>query len=269
MGARAVHLALSLILASATSVQADRAVPFECSDERTKGWNFYCETPPVEEEPEAETAPPSSPPAPPSYTERMEEYRRVLDELKHRAILEPTPEHVEAYMRAQNAMVKQATLFTEVWQRQVFSNPDLDRNVKRPLTSVGGNLYQDELDIEREDALRAAASEHALMFVYEGGADCYLCATQADILVQMQARHGVHILPVAKDGVPLGAYPDSATDTGQLAEFGLKDTPVPFVALVEPRAGTVDLVGAGLMTEDILIDRIRIITAIPEGELYE
>lgn len=243
--------------------------PFECDDTRTKGWNFYCEAPAVEEEPEEKVLTPPPPPAPPTFTQKMEDYRRTLDELKNRAILDPTPEHVEAYMRAQNAMVKQATLFTEIWQRQVFANPDLDRNVKRPLTSIGGNLFQDQLDIERDQALRDAAAEHALMFVYEGGSECYLCETQGEILAQMQERHGVHVLAVSKDGVPISTYPDSLNDSGQLENFGLDETPVPFLALVEPISGAVQLVGAGLMTEDIIVDRIRIITAIAEGELYD
>lgn len=248
---------------------------FACEDTRTRGWNFYCERPAEKDEkPEAIVAdPPAPPPAPPTpaktYTEQIEEYRKDLDELKHRAILAPTDENVLAYMQAQAAMVQQAGLFTEVWQRSLFSNPSLDANVNRPLSQIGSNLYQDELDLEREAAFKNAATEHAFMFVYDGDGSCLVCETQGAVMQALIDRYGVTVLAVTRDGVSLPMFPESQIDQGQIANLGLSDVPSPFLALVEPQSGQVDLIGAGLMTQDVVLDRIRIITAIPEGELYD
>ncbi|WP_373634741.1 conjugal transfer protein TraF [Yoonia sp. SS1-5] len=244
---------------------------FSCDDTRTRGFNFYCDPAAVEEEvPEVPAVdPPPPPPAPTkTYTEQIEEYRRDLDELKHRAILEPSTENVQAYMQAQAAMVRQAGLFTEVWQRSLFSNPSLDANVSRPLSAIGENLLQDNLDVEREAAFTNATSERALMFVYEGAGTCLVCETQGEVLRQLTDQYGVAVLAVTRDGVSLPTFPESLPDQGQIANMGLEEVPSPFLALVEPRSNAVDLIGAGLMTQDIILDRVRIITSIPEGELY-
>ena len=245
---------------------------FDCDDPRTKGWYFYCDpTAVAEEEPEVVGNQPSSPPpAPPkTYTQQIEEYRAQLDELKYRAILEPTQENVVAYMEAQAAMVRRAGLFTEIWRRSLFANPDLDANVDRPLSQIGSNLYQDRLDVDRETAFRAATTERALMFVYEGSPSCLVCAAQGDVLLALVQKYGVAVLAVTRDGIVLPGFPDSEVDRGEISTLGFADVPSPFLALVEPRSGQVDLIGAGLMTQDIVLDRIRIITSIPEGELYD
>jgi conjugal transfer pilus assembly protein TraF len=248
---------------------------FACDDARTRGWNFYCDpNAEKDEEPEVVDADPPAPPPvpltpPKTYTEQIEEYRKNLDELKHRAILEPTEANVIAYMEAQAAMVRQAGLFTEVWQRSLFSNPALDANVDRPLSQIGSNLYQDSLDLEREAAFQNATSERALMFVYEGGGSCLVCETQGEVLRALIDLYGVSVLAVTRDGITLPSFPDSKMDQGEIRNLGFEDVPSPFLALVEPRSGQVDLIGAGLMTQDIVLDRIRIITAIPEGELYD
>lgn len=246
-----------------------------CEDDRTSGWNFYCDTlvpqeeAPVPEEEPAAAFPRQTPPPPVSYTDQMMEFRKTLDELKHKAILKPSAENVANYMRAQQNAVRMATQFTEVWQRQIFADPSLDANVKRPLTAMGNNLRQDMLVAQREDALQTASQERGLMFVYASAARCMLCDAQAGIISDMAARYEISVLPVSTDGYISEHFPQTQIDQGQLARLDLEDTPLPFLALVEPQSGSVDLVGAGLMTQDIILNRVRIITAVPEGELYE
>jgi conjugal transfer pilus assembly protein TraF len=172
-------------------------------------------------------------------------------------------------MEAQAAMVRQAGLFTEVWQRSLFSNPSLDANVERPLSQIGSNLYQDQLDVDRQVAFENATTERALMFVYDGAATCLVCATQGEVLDDLVRQYGVSVLAVTRDGIALPTFPESRFDQGEVSNLGFADVPSPFLALVEPRSGQVDLIGAGLMTQDIILDRIRIITSIPEGELYD
>jgi len=246
-----------------------------CQDADTEGWNFYCkdvepEPEPVEEEAPTAPPPPAPPPEePPSYTEQMMEFRAQLDELKHKAILEPTPENVQAYMRAQNDAVQMAGAFTEVWQRSLFSNPELDANVKRPLTAIGSNLRQDQRNAEREAALQTASTEMGLMYVYDGPSTCLVCATQSRIIADMAAKYSIEVLPVSTDGYVATEFPQTVIDRGHLAQLGLTEHPRPFIALVDPRADDVQLIGAGLMTQDIILERVRIIVSVPEGELYE
>ncbi|MEP2780821.1 MAG: conjugal transfer protein TraF [Pseudoruegeria sp.] len=244
-----------------------------CEDNRTSGWNFYCDTTPeIEDIPKSEEDPVAAIPQelpPVSYTDEMMAYRKALEEMKHKAILHPTPENVTAYMEAQQAAVKKASTFTEVWQRQLFNNPALDANVKRPLTTIGNNLRQDYLVADREGALRDAAQENGLLYAYDGPDICMICEAQAQILSDMAERYEIGILPVSTDGFVSPYFPASQIDQGQLSKLDLADTPRPFLALVDPATDEVQLIGAGLMTQDIILNRIRIITRVPEGELYE
>lgn len=264
-------LFMAAILAAPVLASAQSATRFTCDDARTQGWNFYCETPVEEqEEPEPQLTPEVVPASPPqSYTQRMEDHRAQLEEIKHRAILEPTPENVTAYMRSQKETVQMAMMFTEQWQRQIFANPDLDRNATTPISTIGGNLHQDQLNEERDAALQAAATEYALMFVFEHEASCYVCPVQAEVLRNLADQYEVAVLPISRDGATTTSFPESRIDQGQLENMGLSETPSPFLALVEPKSGAVELIGAGLMTQDVILERIRIITSVPEGELYE
>ena len=268
---------------SQSAVASNSAAQGYCKDQDTVGWNFYCEDSIPEEEPVEEpipepvVAPPPPPPeepveedeAPLSYTEQMMAFRANIDELKHRAILVPTPENVQAYMRAQSEAVEMAGLFTEVWQRNLFSNPDLDANVKRPLNTVGSQMRQDQRNAERESALNYAATEMGLLYVYEGPARCLVCETQSQIISDMVSRYGIDVLAVSGDGQISEYFPESVVDQGQLARLELLDHPRPLFALVDPQSDGVILIGAGLMTQDVLLERIRIIVSVPEGELYE
>jgi len=278
LGCAAVFSAAPGLLAQSAPTENAAASNY-CQDKDTEGWNFYCkDVAPEVEEPVTPTeapAPPSPPPPepeaeePPSYTDQMMAFRAELDELKHKAILVPTPENVQAYMRAQNDAVQMAGLFTEVWQRSLFSNPELDANVKRPLTAMGSNLRQDQRNAEREAALETAATEMGLMYVYEGPETCIVCAAQSRIIADMAGKYDIDVLPVSTDGFVASEFPQTVIDRGHLARLDLTEHPRPFVALVDPRSDAVQLIGAGLMTQDIVLERVRIIVAVPEGELYE
>lgn len=270
-------------LVGQNAVPTNTAAQAYCKDRDTVGWNFYCQDSIPEEEPDEEPLPtpiiaPSPPPPeqpveedeePLSYTDQMMAFRANIDELKHRAILVPTPENVQAYMRAQNEAVEMAGLFTEVWQRNLFSNPDLDANVKRPLNTVGSQMRQDQRNAERESALNYAATEMGLLYVYEGPTRCLVCETQSQIIADMVARYDIEVLAVSGDGHISQHFPQSVVDQGQLARLELLDYPRPLFALVDPQSDGVTLIGAGLMTQDVLLERVRIIVSVPEGELYE
>jgi len=251
----------------------DDTASFQCDDQRTKGWNFYCDPPKnavqPEEPAEKPDVPSSPPPAPQSYTEQMMEYRAHVEELKHRAILDPTPENLLAYMEIQQQVMRRAGKFTEVWQRTMFSTPSLDPNVRKPLSNMGNNIHQDTKRAERVRAFQDAAHSQVLMFVVETPDVCLYCNAQAQVLNSLIEQHNVPVFAVTKDRTVTPEFPEATLDQGQLETFGLSETPTPFLALVDPRAGKVDLIGAGLMTQDVILHRVRVITAVPEGQLYD
>ncbi|MGO4855363.1 conjugal transfer protein TraF [Phaeovulum sp. W22_SRMD_FR3] len=272
------HLMLGTVLAAAllpVPVLAAGSEDFGyCRDDITTGWNFYCD--PEKEEPapdqpaEAPAAPaaPAAPEKPKSYTEQIEEFRKELDEIKYRAVLEPTPENLQDYMEAQQRMSGMASAFTDQWQRVLFKSPALDINTRFPMSQMGGAVYQDQIRVARETSLKEAADNLGFMVVVEDSAICGLCTPQLEVIKRMQANFGIEPIVVTVDGSFHPLFPEAVVDTGQLKKLGLLEHPRPFIALVEPQAGIVEPLGGGLLTEDVILERVHVVTKIPAGERY-
>ena len=279
--ARLALFALALSGAIPTQAWAEDGRSFGfCQDEAQRGWNYYCD--PKRQKP----APPKPAPAPSSpevksesveptatpqfpATAEIEMRRQELDELRNRAVLDPSPKNLKTYMTAQNSMVDQAARFADVWQRVLFKSPELDANKDYPLTSIGGEAYQDKKRGLYEEALRQAAANLGFMVVVTDEQACSLCAPQLEVIKLMQTNYGITPLVISKDGSHHRQFPDASIDTGQLRKLGLADYPTPFVALVEPVSGAVEPLGSGLLTEDLILERIYLITRVPAGAAFE
>ena len=277
-------LALVLSLSLPGPLLADNGKTFGfCQDDLQKGWNYYCDPKRQAKKPvSAPVAPPTTEPgkaeeeakdpAPPveafPATAEIERRRKVLDEAKYKAVLDPSPENLQAYMEAQKVIIDQAGTFADVWQRVLFRTPELDANAGYPLSSIGGQQYQDKKRTLYEQSLRGAAANLGFMVVVSDARDCELCAPQLEVIKLMQKNYGIVPLVISKDGSYHPLYPDARVDTGQLKKLGLDQNPTPFVALVEPVSGTVEPLGSGLLTEDIILERIYLITQVPAGEAF-
>ena len=271
-------LLITIIYCSFSGAAFSEAQPFRldmCSDTNTSGWSFYCR-PPVEpvEEPAPETPPPAPAPAPEpaphemTYTEQMMAYRKLIDETKHRAILEPTRENVLAYMEINKQIGDRAGAFTDQWQRILFETPSLNANVDSPLASAGIGVYQDQMRVAREETFKNVVNEAGLMFIFEGDERCGICRVQGQVLRDMETRYGVTILAVSKDGNGNSSYPDAYVDEGRLADLGLDEYPAPTLALADPKTNEIAVIGSGLITADQILERVFVITQIPVGERY-
>ena len=123
--------ALAMILAAllpvrAAAQEARQAKPAASADslyceQRRLGYWFYCVKPVPAEEPQM-----AQPPAQVTATQELDAVTGELRELKARAILYPTPENVTAYIRFQRAQLDRASLFSDVWQRAIWQDPELD-----------------------------------------------------------------------------------------------------------------------------------------------
>lgn len=246
-----------------------------CQTPSTKGWAFYCSEPVLEEEEVTEEALPQPRPEAPikeepefPATDAMMAFRAHIDELKYRAVLDPTPENVLAYMEVNKEIADRAGDFTEAWQRILFATPHLNANVDYPLATVGANVWQDQMKAAREETFREIARDAGLLFIFDGDAACGICKVQGQILAQMEETYGVSILAVSKDGGVNAFYPSAFTDAGRLEEMGLAEYPAPTLALAKPDTGKVVVIGSGILTADQILETVHILTKIPVGERY-
>lgn len=213
------------------------AAPLPWYSDHERGWFWY----EVEPEPEPEEQAPETamPPAPevPARAEQPADppvlsaawIRKYLEKFQERAIDNPTPENVAAFLYVQRAMMDKSQRFAEQVVNVVRQDPYLDQNTRRPIATFGNNLFAREAQAARQAILQKIARQAGIFFFFQS--TCKQCEIQAPVLKGLQDRYGFVVFPVSVDGLPLanGLYPDYAADRGQARALGVVKTPAMFL----------------------------------------
>ncbi len=239
-----------------------------CADEgsgASLGWHFYCDR---QEEPEqAEPVPPPSSPGPAqSATERIEAMRKALEEARAEAILDPTPANVTAYLRLQQETLQRAAAFSDAFRRTVWSTPELDYTLRRPVGALAKQVWSDGRRQARDAALARLGERYGL--IYLGAPGCAGCKVFGPLLRAFAQRHGLDVLAVSLTGEALEGWPEAVADQGRAARLGLGNAPVPALVLFDTETKRVLPVGFGVMAEDEMAERIFALTALEPGHDY-
>ena len=227
------------------------------------GWHFYCDR---DETPEPEAPAPAPDAAPESATERIAAMRTRLEEVRARAILDPTGENVAAYLRLQQETLQRAATFSDVFRRTVWASPDLDYTLTRPVGALAKRLWADERRAKRNETLARLGERYGLIYI--GHAGCAACRVFGPLLRAFSSRHGLDVLAVSMTGEALEGWPEAVPDNGRAAKLGLAGTPVPAVVLYDTNTKRVLPVAFGVVAEDQLSRRIFALTALEPGRDY-
>lgn len=206
--------------------------------EHEEGW-FWYRNPADDAKPAVPVPPPVSPPG--SKVElpandplqRLAHQKEDLERLQALAILEPTREHVAAYLEKHVALMEQSARFADAWQNVVWTTPEYDNTLRAPT----GNAAYIQADVQSEaldQRLTEAAQRYGLMFFFRGS--CPHCHRFAPVLKTFAERYGFDILPVSLDGGTLPEFPKPQSNVDAAA--ALKVESVPAVYLIEPRTRT-------------------------------
>ena len=233
--------------------------PFYCAERRLGYW-FYCTKPKP-----AETDPATPAPAA-SAAQQLDTITAELRELKARAILEPTPANVTAYIRYQRAQLDRASLFSDVWQRSIWQDPDLDYTLQRPVSTLGKRQWQDARKAER-DAVMAHLSERYGLF-YFFAQSCGACSVMSPIVRSVASTWAITVRAISTDGGPSPDFPRYTAETNQRARMGLEPGITPAVVLWDAAAHRAIPIGYGVMSADELQDRIYLLTSKEAGHDY-
>ena len=233
------------------------------------GWHFYCD--PDEEDsredaPAAKAPPPEPSSRPKTPMERVKEMRRILEEARARAILDPSAENVAAYLHLQQEALQRAATFSDAFRRTVWASPDLDYTLKRPVGALAKRLWSDERRAERAAVLKRLGERYGL--IYLGSAQCSECRVFGPLLRAFALRHGLDVLAVSLTGEPLEGWPEAVPDQGRSARLGLTGRVVPAVFLYDTQTLKALPVSFGVVAEDQLAERIFALTAREVGHDY-
>ncbi len=231
------------------------------------GWHFYCDR---EERREADPPPaqpvPQSSEGTTSATDRILALRRALEEARAEAILDPTPANVTAYLRLQQETLQRAAVFSDAFRRTVWSTPELDYTLRRPVGALAKQVWSDERRQARDRALASLKDRYGL--IYLGHAGCAGCKVFGPLLRAFAMRHGLDVLAVSLTGAALEGWPEAVADNGRAARLGLGNAPVPALALFDTATKQVLPVGFGVLAEDEMAERIFALTALEPGHDY-
>ena len=230
------------------------------------GWHFYCDRSGEETEEEAKTTKASPPVQPPNATERIMATRRALEEARARAILEPTPGNVTAYLRLQQEALQSAANFSDAFRRAVWANPGLDYTLRRPVGALAKRLWTEERRAEREGVLQELGERYGL--IYLGSEKCPGCRVFGPLLRAFALRHGLEVLAVSMTGGAIDGWPEAVPDNGRAARLGIKAPVLPAVVLYDTKRKRAIPVSYGVVAEDQLAERIFALTAREVGSDY-
>ncbi len=228
-------LVLFAVCAATSAVAASTADCCRWYGDHERGWFWYEPEPEPEEDflPELDLPPVAAAPSvekpadPPVLSAAW--IRKYLEQFQERAIDNPTPENVAAFLYIQRAMMDKSQRFAEMVQNVVRQDPFLDQNTRRPIAAFGNNLFAREALAARKELLEKIARQAGIFLFFQS--TCKHCEIQAPVLKSLQERYGFVVFPVSLDGQPLGngMYPDYATDRGQARALGIVKTPAMFL----------------------------------------
>ena len=251
--------AIAAVPAQAAS-SAQHGDRFDCEDRRLGTW-VDCERPrPVE----PEVALPSAPV--PSAAAQLEAVTTELRELKARAILDPSPANVTAYIRFQRAQLDRASLFGDVWQRAIWQTPELDYTLQRPVGTVAKRQWLDTRKAERDRTLSQLGKRYGLFYFF--AQSCGACSVMSPIVKAVADTHGITVRAISTDGGPSETFPRYTVETNQRAAMGLTSQVTPAVVLFDSATRTPIPIGYGVIAADELMDRIFALTQRKAGSDY-
>ncbi len=258
-------LSLCLVLGLSTPASALEQTWYGDHEE---GWFWYQDPEPEQKsptKPEPTPAQPAVQTAEPREADplvRLEEIQKEVQRLKARAVLDPTPDNVRAWLEANQWQMQQSARFADAWRRVVWTHPELDYSLRRPTMQLAAQTWQDERRQQQDQAVAAVAKTHGLFFFFKS--TCPYCHRLAPILRQLSARYGLEILPISMDGGGLPEYPSPRMDNGLATQLGIRS--VPALYLVDPAKRDIMPIGFGLLSLNEIVNRIHVLTSTRTGE---
>ena len=245
--------------ASADEAQAAEDA-FYCRERRLGQW-FYCEKPRAK----PKTATPAPTPQA-SASERLAAIGKELDELKARAILEPSEANVIAYVRYQREQLDRASTFSDTWQRALWQNPDIDYTLQRRVSTVGKRAWTDTRKADRDTVMNRLGERYGMFYFF--AQSCAACEVFGPILRSVAASHRMAVMAVSMDGGPSKDFPNYVVDSGQRARMGVPGNATPALVLFDTVTRRTVPIGFGILSADEISDRIFTLTNTKVGSDY-
>lgn len=214
-------------------------------DQKLEGWYYFQEL----ESEEVKEKPASLDEA----EEVLELEKRHLKKLLSLALLVPTSENVESYLREQNRWVNQSAQFADTWGTVLLQKPFLGDFLLNPTTNYGV-LAKRDADLNKRKELLQSLSKTCFLLFFFRGKDPF-SEKAAEIGNLFASLNHWTVKAISLDGHGAKNLKDFEIDKGISQNIGVEATPSFFV--VNPFENKVFPVGAGLISVSDLEQNIE------------
>lgn len=237
-----------------------RAHPSSFFERKAEGWHWYrdqeSEVRKLESERKAKQKQSVINPS-----QQIEEQRKSLEQKLHSAIIEPSQEHLIAYITAQKALMDQSQRFAEMWKQVIMTTPSLDETLQYPVDQNARHVYYSAQRHLIENQIKKLSAEYGLFFFFRK--NCGYCHHFAPIVKRFAQKYGWSVLPISLEGGTLAEFPHVKQNNG-IAER-LNITHVPALIALHPKTGQLIPLAYGLTSESEIEQRVELLTRLSEG----
>ena len=233
---------------------------FYCRQRSLGRW-FYCEKPRNVAHPD-----PANPEAGLTASQRVAAISKHMDELRDRAILDPSEANMVAFMKFQRQQSDRASLMADVFERTLIAHPDMDYNLQRPVSALGKQNWLEQRNQEIATTMLQLKQRYGVFFFFASRSRP--SAVEAPILRSLADNYGLTVVAVSEDGGPSQEFPDYLVDTGQRQAMGLPGKDVPMIALFDTASHKTVLIATGVVAADDVMQRIFLLTKTEPGKDY-
>lgn len=236
---------------------------WRCDENR---FNWYCDIPP-DAEPDEDAAAKPSPKVANEEDEAVAALKKLREDAERKralAIVKPTPENLKSYIVAQEALMDRASVFSDVWRRVIWANPELNYQLRNPSNNAAIQVHDAQRALKETETLAGIVKEWGIFFIFRS--DCPYCHRMAPTLKFLSEQYGIVVFPVSLDGGGLPEYPNPSRDNGMAASIGA--SVVPLIVLGNIKDHRLLPIGSGVLSAQDIVERIYILTQTRPGELY-
>jgi conjugal transfer pilus assembly protein TraF len=219
-------------------------------EDRGQGWHWYEKLiqseQPLDEKNTSQVTPEQA-------LDELNTLQKELEGAKALAVMYPTSQHIEQYIRLHNTVLEKASLFSNQWQQVIWQTPELDFSIDKPTDNAARHLYYDLEKTVDKQTIQSFNDEYGLFFFFRGS--CPYCHEFAPILKNIENQYGITVMAISLDGGTLPEYPTAVSDNGLAQQ--LRVEVVPALYALHPQTQKVIPLSFGFVSEAELLRRIN------------
>ena len=184
------------------------------------------------------------------------------------AVMDPSEEHLTAYLEANTFLLQKSMDFAQSWQQTQWGHPAYDFTVTHPNANFAQIALKEDKNREQKLQLADIREDWALVFIVQAG--CRFCDMMAPIAKLLEEETGLtHLALHISPNKPM-AWPQALPENGTLRRLiqmtGSTLTQTPAVFMVRSDSQKAYLIATGALSVEELTHRVLVTAQKDEND---